>query len=98
MASGAAKVFWVIWRQQGERVVGRPEPPWKTHSDCYRAVSASLALAQWCRSSYVNAEVLAVLRGDFAARWGRPSEFDIIDDPQNGGDSKRTTASGEGEA
>jgi len=85
MASGTAKVFWVIWRQQGERVVGRPEPPWKMHSDCYQAVSASFALEQWCRSSYVNAEVLAVLRGDLAARWGRPSEFDIIDDPKNGG-------------
>lgn len=98
MASGTAKVFWVIWRQRVGVVSGQPEPPWKMHSDCYQAVSASIALAQWCRSSYVNAEVLAVLRGDFAARWGRPSEFDIIDDPQNGGDSKRTTASGEGEA
>lgn len=68
MASGTARVFWVIWRQQGERVVGRPEPPWKMHSDCYQAVSASFALAQWCRASYVNAEVLAVVRGDFAAR------------------------------
>ena len=85
MASGTAKVFWVIWRQRVGVVSGQPEPPWKMHSDCYQAVSASFALAQWCRASYINAEVLAVLRGDFAARWGRPSEFDIIDDPQKDG-------------
>ena len=85
MESGTAKVFWVIWRQRAGVVAGKPEPPWVMPSDCYQAVSASIALAQWCRSSYVNAEVLAVLRGDFAARWGRPSEFDIIDDLQNGG-------------
>lgn len=68
MASGTAKVFWVIWRQRVGVVCGQPEPPWKMHSDCYQAVSASFALAQWCRASYINAEVLAVLRGDFAAR------------------------------
>lgn len=93
MASGSG--WYIRWRQQGERVVGRSTPRWKEFTDLYCAITAADAFAQWGRASYINAEVLAMWRADIqlyvvcsedgaaAGMWSRMHEYVPI--PQNGG-------------